>query len=88
MNRKIYLFILIILFGNTLVFADTSYQVKCVPNSTNHNDIVGCYIDEYKVVDNKLNTTYKQKMANLKKVVRKNFNDYNTFGLKREKLNV
>ncbi|NUG79727.1 DUF1311 domain-containing protein, partial [Acinetobacter bereziniae] len=57
----------IILFGNTLAFADTSYQVKCVPNSTNHNDIVGCYIDEYKVVDNKLNTTYKQKMANLKK---------------------
>lgn len=67
MNRKIYLFILIILFGNTLAFANTSYQVKCVSNSTNHNDTLGCYIDEYKVLDNKFNTTYKQKMANLKK---------------------
>ena len=55
------------LFGSTFTFADASYQVKCVPNSTMHNDILGCYIDEYKVADKKLNTTYKQKMADLKK---------------------
>ncbi|AXQ24166.1 DUF1311 domain-containing protein [Acinetobacter wuhouensis] len=55
------------LFGSTLTFADADYQVKCVPNSTMHNDILGCYIDEYKTADKKLNTAYKQKMAGLKK---------------------
>ncbi|WP_338560382.1 lysozyme inhibitor LprI family protein [Acinetobacter sp. KS-LM10] len=67
MNRKFYFFILMMLFGSTLVFADTDFQVKCVPNSTIHNDILGCYIDEFKDVDKKLNTTYKNKMAILKK---------------------
>lgn len=67
MNRKFYLFILMMLFGSTLVFADTDYQVKCVPNSTIHNDVLGCYIDEFKDVDKKLNTIYKNKMAILKK---------------------
>lgn len=68
MNSKIYLFILTMLFGSTLTFADADYQVKCVPNSTVHNDILGCYIDEYNIIDKKLNTTYKQKMASLKKI--------------------
>jgi len=66
-NSKIYLFILIMLFGSTLAFADAEYQVKCVSDSTMHNDILGCYIDEYRVADKKLNITYKQKMADLKK---------------------
>lgn len=67
MNRQIYLFILIMLFGHTLVFADTDDQVQCVPDSTIHNDILACYIDEFKDIDQKLNTTYKNKMASLKK---------------------
>ena len=40
MNSKFYLFILIMVFGSTLAFADADYQVKCVPNSTMHNDIL------------------------------------------------
>jgi len=67
MNSKSYLFILIMVFGSTLAFANGSYQVKCIPNSPIHNDILGCYIDEYKVANKKLNTTYKQKMADLEK---------------------
>lgn len=55
------------LFGNSLAFADADYQVKCVPDSTVFNEILSCYIDEYKSVDKKLNTIYKQKIANLKK---------------------
>ncbi len=88
MNSKFYLFILIMVFGSTLAFADADYQVKCVPNSTMHNDILGCYIDEYRVADKKLNIAYKQKMADLKKIERKSFNDYNVIGLKRKKVNV
>lgn len=67
MNRKIYLFTLIILFGNSLVFADPEYQIKCVPDNTMHNDILGCYISAYESVDKKLNVIYKQKIAKLKK---------------------
>ena len=77
-----------VVFGSTLAFADADYQVKCVPNSTMHNDILGCYIDEYRVADKKLNIAYKQKMADLKKIERKSFNDYNVIGLKRKKVNV
>ena len=88
MNSKFYLFILIMVFGSTLAFADADYQVKCVPNSTMHNDILGCYIDEYRVADKKLNIAYKQKMADLKKIERKSFNDYNVIGLKRKKVTV
>ena len=88
MNSKFYLFILIMVFGSTLAFADADYQVKCVPNSTMHNDILGCYIDEYRIADKKLNIAYKQKMADLKKIERKSFNDYNVIGLKRKKVNV
>lgn len=69
-------------FGSTLAFADADYQVKCVPNSTMHNDILGCYIDEYRVADKKLNIAYKQKMADLKKIERKSFNDYNVIDRK------
>lgn len=66
-SSKFYLFILIVMFVSTSIFADANHQVKCVPNSTSYNDILGCYIDEYKIADKNLNIVYKEKMVYLKK---------------------
>lgn len=66
-NNKIYLLILFFIFSSSPVFADTEYQVKCIPNSVVYNDILGCYIDEFKAVDKELNITYKKRINNLKK---------------------
>lgn len=56
---------LIALLNCSYVFADT--ELKCIPDSVVHNDILSCYIEEYSAVDKKLNDAYKQKIEVLKK---------------------
>lgn len=54
---------------------DKEYRTVCVPDSVLHNEILGCYLDEFSASDKKLNIIYKQKMeilsTNKKKKLKK-----------------
>lgn len=66
-NRKNSLLFLVLIFLNPSALADSEYQVKCVPDSVIHDDILGCYIERFKIVDKKLNAIYKEKINSLTK---------------------
>ena len=54
---------------------DKEYRAACVPDSVLHDEILGCYLDEFSASDKKLNIIYKQRMdilsTNKKKKLKK-----------------
>lgn len=64
-NKKIVTFIFALLISS-ITFADKS-GFKCIPDSVLFNDILNCYIKDYKTYDNELNALYKLKMSKLSK---------------------
>lgn len=64
-NKRRSILVLFLIFIKPFVFANTIYQIKCVPDSVMHNDILGCYIDQYQIVDKQLNEVYKNKINKL-----------------------
>lgn len=68
-NRYITFIMILNIFTsfNAVADSDQAYKAKCVPDSVIFNDILGCFIDEYKDADQKLNLIYKSKMTHLSK---------------------
>lgn len=46
-------------------FSHANEAVKCIPNSVVHNEILGCFIQDFNKVDKELNVIYKKKMSSL-----------------------
>lgn len=65
MNKKIQIYILTI-FISSCAFADKVGSV-CIPDSTVFNDILNCYLADYKKNDKILNEIYQNKISNLSK---------------------
>ena len=63
---QIFLIVFVIVFCSS-TYAD-EHSVTCIPESTQHNDILGCYINEFKLVDQKLNQMYQNKIHQLSKI--------------------
>ncbi|OOV83676.1 hypothetical protein B1202_08095 [Acinetobacter amyesii] len=41
------------------------YQTKCISDSTQHNEILACYMEEFEQADQKLNQIYQVKIYSL-----------------------
>lgn len=65
MNKKIQIYILTI-FISSCAFAD-KVSSACIPESTVFNDILNCYLADYKKNDKILNALYQKKISNLSK---------------------
>lgn len=65
-NKKMKIFISTI-FISSCVFADKEI-LTCKPDSTVFNDILNCYLIDYKKNDKELNSVYQNKLSKLSKL--------------------
>lgn len=63
-NKKLISFILL----STSSITCFAYNQKCVPNSIIFNEILECYISDYKKYDKKLNKLYKNKISKISEI--------------------
>ncbi|MBJ9935702.1 hypothetical protein BFR77_00390 [Acinetobacter pittii] len=73
MNKRIQIYILTI-FISSCTFAEKVSSV-CIPDSTVFNDILNCYLADYKKNDKILNSLYQKKISTLSKENKKKLRD-------------